>query len=117
MPHISADMERCIENCLECHRVCLETLSYCWEQGGRHVERRHLLLLEDCAQLCQTSADFMSRGSDIHPQLCGICADACERCARSCEQFGGDAQMKACADICRRCVESCRQMAGLARAA
>ena len=111
---VSDDMEQCINNCLGCHRICEETAAYCTQMGGKHAEATHLRLLLDCAQICITSADFMTRLSDLHPQVCGVCAQACTHCAESCEQFGDDAQMKECAETCRRCAESCQQMAGMA---
>ena len=80
---------------------------------GPHVEAAHLRLLLDCAEICQTSADFMLRGSELHGQVCGVCADVCDRCAQSCAQFGDDQQMQACAEECRKCAESCRKMAGM----
>jgi hypothetical protein len=106
------NMEQCIQNCLDCHRICLETIAYCLQQGGKHAEAAHIRLLQDCAQICATSADFMIRGSDLHTLTCAACAQICARCATACEQMGNDAQMKACAEVCRRCAESCRQMAG-----
>ncbi len=120
MPHtkshpMSAEMEQCIQNCTDCHKVCEQTLAYCLQMGGRHVEAPHLKNLLDCAQTCAASADFMLRGSELHPKLCGVCAEACDRCAQSCEQFGDDSQMRACSEMCRRCAESCRQMAGMTR--
>lgn len=121
MPHqeghaMSGEMEQCIENCLECHRICEQTAAYCTQMGGKHAEPMHLRVLRDCAQICVSSADFMLRGSELHPRVCGVCAEACNRCAESCAQFGDDALMKECAEICRRCAESCQQMAGMARA-
>lgn len=113
---MNGEMEQCIENCLDCHRICEETAAYCTQMGGKHAEPMQLRLLRDCAQICITSADFMLRGSDLHPRVCGICAEVCDRCAESCELFGDDAQMQACAEICRRCAESCREMAGMAMA-
>gem|GEM_PF-116325 len=110
---MNAEMERCIQNCLDCHRICEDTVTYCTEMGGKHAEPTHLRLLRDCAQICVTSADFMLRGSDVHPRVCGVCAEVCEHCAESCEQFGDDAQMNECTEICRRCAESCRKMAGM----
>ncbi len=112
---MSSEMEQCVENCLECHRICERTAVHCTQMGGKHVEPTHLRLLRDCAQICITSADFMLRESDVHPQICGVCAEVCARCAESCEQFGDDAQMKECAEICRRCAESCQQMASMAK--
>jgi hypothetical protein len=113
---MNGEMEQCIENCLDCHRVCEETVAYCTQMGGKHIEPTHLRILHDCAQVCITSADFMLRGSEFHPRVCGICAEVCDRCAESCASMNDDAQMQACAEICRRCAESCRQMAGMAMA-
>lgn len=113
MPHqISTDMRQCIDNCTDCHTICVETTAHCLEMGGKHAEAGHIRTLLDCAQTCAASADFMLRGSDLHPQMCGVCADACERCAESCERLAdGDEVMQRCAETCRRCAESCRRMA------
>ena len=62
-------------------------------------------------QICQTSADFMSRGSTLHHLTCGACAEICRACAQSCRQLGG-ADMQTCAETCDRCAESCARMAG-----
>lgn len=78
--------------------------------GGEHVEAEHIRTLMDCAQICITSADFMSRGSPWHADLCGVCANICEQCAMSCDALEG-AEMKQCADECRRCADECRHMA------
>jgi hypothetical protein len=105
------NMKECIENCSNCHNICLETLAYCLGKGGQHVASAHMQALLDCADTCRISADFMLRNSALHGRTCGLCAEACERCAKSCEAFGNDAQMKKCAEICRRCAKSCQEMA------
>jgi hypothetical protein len=80
--------------------------------GGRHAEAAHVRLLLDCAQICQTSADFMLRGSSYHARTCETCAEVCLACAENCERIGpDDDMMKKCAEVCRRCAASCRQMA------
>ena len=114
--HIGEEMQRCIQHCLDCHSICSETISYCLGHGGRHVEAAHIRLLLDCAEICQTSANFMLRASDLHGRTCEVCAEVCERCAQDCEQFGDDAAMQACAEMCRQCAESCRRMATMAHA-
>lgn len=118
MPHgsSSAEMQRCIDECKNCHDLCLETASHCLEMGGEHAEPAHIRLLMDCAEICQTSANFMIRGSDVHGFTCAACAEVCEQCARECDRFDDDF-MKRCAEACRRCAESCRQMAQMAKAA
>lgn len=109
--HVTDEMRRCAEECHRCHGVCLETIQYCLHMGGKHVEPHHIRLLADCVQICQTSGDFMLRGSDLHGETCRVCAVVCERCAQDCARMADDARMKACADQCRRCAESCRKMA------
>lgn len=110
-----SEMMECIDACQTCHGVCLETIQHCLKMGGRHAEPAHIRLLMDCVQICQTSADFMIRGSDLHAMTCGVCAEVCRRCAESCQQLaggeGGDL-MQRCADACRMCAESCERMAG-----
>ena len=109
MHHISQDMQSCIDECLRCHSTCLGTaMNHCLEQGGRHVEPAHFRLMMACAEICQTSANFMLIGTDHHKHVCRECAEICEECARSCEQIG---DMQECVDACRRCAESCRNMA------
>lgn len=105
-----SEMKECIDACDDCHSICLETVSWCLEQGGEHAEAEHVKLLQDCAEICQTSANFMLRQSPRHDLTCGACAEVCERCAEECERMDGE-QMQACAEACRRCAESCRSMA------
>jgi hypothetical protein len=126
----------CIEQCTRCHNVCMETFNYSLWLGGRYNESVHLRLLLDCAEICQTSANFMLRGSDLHRETCSTCAVVCENCAQDCERYAVpgtgqgaamshhsgraepskekmDEQMKHCAKVCRECTESCRQMAAM----
>lgn len=111
--HVTQEMRQCAQECSACHDVCLETVQHCLHMGGRHADPHHVRLLLDCVQICETSKDFMLRGSELHGHTCAACAAVCERCADGCEKMGGgDQQMKLCADTCRRCAASCRRMAG-----
>jgi hypothetical protein len=111
MSHISPEMRACIQECQSCHAVCLETLTHCLQTGGTHTEANHVRLMLDCVEICQTSANFMLRGSDLHTRTCATCAEVCDRCAADCERFEEEF-MKRCAEACRRCAQSCRRMAG-----
>ncbi len=112
MQHNNAQMQQCIDNCTSCHAMCLSMASqHCLEAGGKHVEASHFRLMMDCAQICQTSADFMLRGSAHHAHVCKECADICRDCAASCEAVGG---MDECVAACRKCAESCGQMGQMA---
>lgn len=94
----------------ECHDICLQTVSHCLEKGGDHARAEHITLLLDCAEICQTAANFMLRNSELHGRTCGVCAEVCQRCAEDCERFSDDRTMQQCAQICRRCAEACRAM-------
>lgn len=111
LKQVGPQLQGCIDECASCHSVCTSTLTYCMQKGGRHADAMHLRLLADCAEMCETSANFMLRGSDQHGKTCGVCAELCEQCAASCEKMADDPVMKACAEACRRCAESCRKMA------
>jgi hypothetical protein len=104
-------MQACIQNCLDCHSLCLETIIYCLKQGGKHTALEHIRLLMDCAEICQTSANYMLRGSSFHDYTCDVCAEICQQCGEQCSQFSGDEQMRACAEMCYRCAASCQEMA------
>lgn len=114
MGGMDQQMQDAIQNALNCHAVCVQTLQHCVSKGGMHAQPEHIKVLEDCAQICVTSADFMLRQSQLHARVCGVCADACDACARSCGEMNDDAQMQACIDACIRCGESCRRMAQMA---
>ena len=80
---------------------------------GPHAEAAHIQLLLDCAEICQTSANFMIRGSQFHRRTCATCAEVCAACAEDCARFGDDTQMQRCAEMCRGCAESCQRMAAM----
>lgn len=101
----------CIAECMECHRVCMETLTHCFSEGKSYVEATHLQLLLDCSQICQTATDFMIRQSDLVCRTCEIAAYVCEKTSVSCERWASsDPQMKRCMEVCSRCGECCRKV-------
>lgn len=114
MPHteVSREMRECIQNCVDCRSLCTEMLSHCLRLGGPHADAGHIRMVLDCIQICGTSADFMLRGSDVHPLICEICAEVCRHCAEDCRNIAkGDEVMLRCAEQCERCSESCERMA------
>jgi hypothetical protein len=108
---ISKEMRECVDECLSCYSICVETAQHCLELGGKHAEPAHIRILSDCAEICQTSAGFMLRGSPLHTRTCAACADVCRECERECRRMGDDQMSRDCADTCQRCAESCDQMA------
>lgn len=108
-----SDMEKCINNCLNCARVCLETLHHCLNGRSNRFQGNHIALLQACVETCQLSAKMMIADLKFHHQSCELCYEICEACAIECERYADDPIMAKCADFCRRCAESCRGMAGM----
>lgn len=98
-----------IQRALECYSICTETVTHCLERGGVYAAKPLIQLLIDCSEICQTAAGFLLRGSSLQQLLNTVCAEACERCARSCEQFDDDL-LQQCAEVCLRCAEACRAL-------
>lgn len=106
---LSREMQSCVDECLRCYAVCLQTaMNHCLEVGGEHVRPQHFRLMLACAEISRTAAHFMLIGSEHHNHVCAECAEICEECAKDCDRLGG---MEKCAQACRRCAESCRKMA------
>jgi len=100
-----SNKDECIEDCLECYRICTETaMTHCLEAGGDHVEPEHFRLMLNCAQICRTTAEFLLAESEFHVRLCALCEEVCEACADSCRAIGG---MDDCVQACEMCAESC----------
>lgn len=101
----------CIEDCLECSRVCLEAaMNHCLKSGGNHVSRDHFRLMMDCVEICETATHFQLTESPYANQVCAICAEICEACANSCEKLSG---METCVLICLKTADSCRSVADM----
>ena len=105
------EMDACIEACLQCHVVCTMTAQYCLVRGGERSAVDLVGVLLDCAQICQTSADFQVRGSPFHTLTCSACAEICRACAEACGAVAGDEELAHCAEVCTTCAESCARMA------
>lgn len=72
-----------------------------------------IAMLNDCAELCQATANSMLRESALHRILCRACADACERCAEECGRHSEDQRIARCSATCKKCAASCRMMADM----
>jgi hypothetical protein len=103
-------LDDCIQDCLDCHRVCLETVTHL-SAAGRRVDPAHIRVLWSTAELVRASAGLLRAPGVDHGAAVAACADVCDRSAGYCEEYPDDAQMAACAAACRRCAEACRQVA------
>lgn len=108
--NVRPDLQTCIDLCQRCHSTCLQmAMTHCLQQGGKHTQAEHFRLMINCAELCQTAANFMLSQSAQHVVVCAACAQVCEACADNCEDAG---DMDECVRICRKCAQHCSQMSG-----
>jgi hypothetical protein len=103
-------MQECLQNCTECHKVCLQTAVLPEVVGKISAEDEKLLI--NCSEMCQTSADFMATVSAFHRAVCATCSQICEACAQMCRRNNIPAMLE-CAEVCDRCADSCRRMAAM----
>jgi hypothetical protein len=54
-------LQSCIDDCTRCYAMCTKTIQCCLEKSGKHAEANHVRLLQDCAEVCVTSTNFMLR--------------------------------------------------------
>ena len=109
---MSEQMQIAITDCMNCSSICLETINYCLQTGGKYAEAGHIRLLMDCAQISRTTSDFLLRMSELSGRLGAVSAEVADRCCSSLEHFRDDKQMRACYEACRRASDSCRRITG-----
>jgi hypothetical protein len=107
----------CVEECLNCLAVCTTTLQHCLAKGGALSDIHLVGVLMDCAEICQTNANFMLRGSPFHVVTCSACAELCRACEETCRAIRGDEQLEQCADECALAAAACGEMAATERGA
>lgn len=109
--HRRAEHHSAMQTCWTCSYECKKTLyTHCLALGGEHVAEQHVKAMTDCIQICQITADFLARESELHAGLCMACAEICDSCAQSCKAIG-DTVMTRLAEICTECAQSCRETA------
>lgn len=107
LQQMNGQIDKCLENCWACHRVCLGTITQFLEMGGEQAQLSRIRLLRDSAEICQTTANFLIRNSEMQAVICSACAEICLRCAKEYKQFGSPLTEE-CVDACERCAESCQ---------
>ena len=110
---MSVPMDDGLEACLECHRICLETVSYL-STSEHPVGVEDIRLLFNTAEVCRMSAGLLRGSVATHGNAYAACAELCEQSARYCDRRSEDLRLRACAAACRRCAAACRGLAALA---
>lgn len=105
-------MEACAAACADCQRSCDSCAAHCLSMvaDGHKDHRQTLQTCLDCADICAAADRIVSRSGPFSDAICRACAEACDRCAKACEQFPDDEHMAKCAKECRKCQRACEEM-------
>lgn len=103
------EAERCIDALQACYAVCMRSVSYGYVKESGPLQEEHVRLMIDCAEMCQTAANFLIRESDHYLRICREAAEICKDLVSSCEGVDG---MEGILSICDECVSACRVIVG-----
>src|SRR5215831_14029647 len=100
------EMRQCIEDCMNCYNVCIQTARACQQAGGDHAEQGHIWMLLDCAEICQAAAHFMEHENPLYGYVTSAAAQITAHCGEECAQMGDND----CADACENASWSLQQI-------
>jgi Domain of Unknown Function (DUF326) len=80
-----AELTTCIRLCLDCADVCTATARVTSRQTDYDAGVTKPLL-EACAATCKSCGDECERHARMH-EHCRMCAGACRRCERACQEL------------------------------
>lgn len=95
----------------ECAAACNNCLISCLDEEDVHMMSQCIKLDIDCARICQTTADFISRKSDYTGHLIKECIEICTNCVKECAKHDME-HCKRCAEACKNCAEVCKAYEG-----
>jgi hypothetical protein len=108
-------LEECLEACVDCAADCRGCADACLDEPAVQMLARCIRLDLACADVCEAAARALSAVDSpelIHSLIetcrlfCGVCADECERHAKSHEHC------RICAEACRECERRCNELLG-----
>ena len=89
----SRTVERCIEECLQCSRWCLNAALSPWTQDPIMM-RDCIRLCNECLELCRTCVTLLTGSSGFAHLVCSICSELCSACAAECGKSEGETMTK-----------------------
>lgn len=101
--------QKCIDLCNRCAQVCHECMTLCLNEPDVAARKKCISMLVECADLCMHASSLMAMNGQYAKDLCGLCATACDQCAKECQMFRDDHCAK-CANECKTCANECRAM-------
>lgn len=106
---VQVELQQCIQDLQSCHDVCAQTAVNCQEAGGDHAKPEHIAMLQDCAEMCQTTTHFMQHDNPLYGYVAQACAQVTTHCGEECTQMGDTD----CANACQNAAWSLEQITKL----
>lgn len=105
----------CIRACYECVQVCGMCADACLAEDMVKELTRCIRLNLDCADICLSTGQILSRQTEPEWLLSRLqleaCARACELCGEECERHANmHEHCRVCAEACRNCQHACEQL-------
>lgn len=89
-PMSQVEIDRCVQDLMTCHDVCLQAAS------NASGNSSHATMLQDCAELCQTTAHFLQHGDPLYGYVTSAAATVTQVCGERCESMGDSNTANAC---------------------
>ncbi|KAB0631144.1 four-helix bundle copper-binding protein [Burkholderia latens] len=110
MSQMNERYDNCMAACDACAHACDACTAGCLAEPDPQKLTDCIALDIECAQLCRFASGAMARRSVLAPQVCALCAYACDRCAAECLLHTHE-HCRRCALACESCAAMCRAMA------
>ena len=98
-------------NCSNMGKVSQNTLNYVNQKKGKLGEATVTNALKDCITACDAAENYMRRDSHLKDEAAGLCIQACNALAKSCDRFPNDKQMTKCANEARKTASNVQKVA------
>lgn len=108
----NSEYQACLDACHKCVQICQECFRLCLEEQDVKSREHCILDLMDCVDACSMAGCAISRRSKHLKQICEMCANICDECAKECSKFNDD-HTRMCADVCHKCADECRKMVSM----
>jgi hypothetical protein len=101
---------RMIEEAWETARRCFACAGACWQSIATWLDHQEplpdrLLVVIDCAEICEIAAHSLMRGSPEAPRIAALAGELCELTAKVAED---EPELAGCLEAALRCARSCR---------
>lgn len=101
-------IQQCIEACKACEVACRECAFGCLQEKDVSALRNCIQNDLECARICATTVDLLIMDSRFRTEIIELCIASCKVCQSECEKHAVHMDhCKDCAAACERCAEAC----------